>query len=120
VLDPDVVVRADRAAGPAGAPTEVHGAPAVARNAMAFSARGRFAQVALFAVLGVSEAQTFLADKPVSFIFGVGKVNAARLARDGFHRIADLQCASEVARMRRYGEERRRLARLARGIDPAR
>jgi DNA polymerase-4 len=70
-----------------------------------------------FAVLGGSEAPTFLAPKPVSFIFGVGKVSAARLARDGFHRIADLQRASEVEMMRRYGEEGRRLARLARGID---
>lgn len=47
VLDPDVVVRADRAAVPAGVPTEVHGAPAAAKNALAFSARARFAQVAL-------------------------------------------------------------------------
>ena len=62
-----------------------------------------------FAVLGGSEAQAFLADKPVSFIFGVGKVSAARFARDGFHRIADLQRVSEVALMRRYGEEGRRL-----------
>jgi DNA polymerase-4 len=54
---------------------------------------------------------------PVSFIFGVGKVSAARLARDGFHRIADLQRVSEVTLMRRYGEDGRRLARLARGID---
>ena len=47
VLAPDVVVRADRAAVPASAPTEVRGAPAVARNALAFSGRARFAQVAL-------------------------------------------------------------------------
>ena len=70
-----------------------------------------------FAVLGASEAAGFLAPKPVSFIFGVGKVSAARLARDGFHRIADLQRVGEVEMMRRYGEEGRRLARLARGID---
>jgi DNA polymerase-4 len=70
-----------------------------------------------FAVLGASEAPTFLAPKPVSFIFGVGKVSAARLARDGFARIANLQQASEVEMMRRYGAEGRRLARLARGID---
>jgi DNA polymerase-4 len=70
-----------------------------------------------FAVLGASEAQTFLAPKLVSFIFGVGKVSAARLTRDGFARIADLQRASEVEMMRRYGAEGRRLARLARGID---
>jgi DNA polymerase-4 len=39
------------------------------------------------------------------------------LARDGFHRIADLQKMSEIEMLRRYGEEGRRLARLARGID---
>jgi DNA polymerase IV len=70
-----------------------------------------------FAVLGVDEAQAFLAPKPVGFIFGVGKVSAAQLARDGFHLIADLQKTSEVELMRRYGEEGRRLARLARGLD---
>src|SRR5262245_64117863 len=47
VLAPDVVVRADRAAVPDSAPTEVRGAPAVARNALAFSGRAQFAQVAL-------------------------------------------------------------------------
>ena len=73
-----------------------------------------------FAVMGASEAPAFLAPKPVGFIFGVGKASAARLARDGFHRIADLQQASEIEMMRRYGEEGRRLARLARGIDPRR
>jgi RNA polymerase sigma-70 factor (ECF subfamily) len=47
LLDPDVVVRADRTAVPVGAPTEVRGAPAVAKNALAFSGRARFAQVGL-------------------------------------------------------------------------
>jgi DNA polymerase IV len=70
-----------------------------------------------FAVLGASEAPGFLAPKPVSFIFGVGKASAARFARDGFARIADLQNVSEVEMMRRYGEEGRRLARLSRGVD---
>ena len=70
-----------------------------------------------FAVLSATEAPDFLAPKPVAFIFGVGKVSAARLARDGFARIADLQKVSEVEMMRRYGEEGRRLARLSRGID---
>jgi DNA polymerase-4 len=70
-----------------------------------------------FAVLGGGEAAAFLAPKPVSFIYGVGKASAGRYARDGFHRIADLQRISEIELMRRYGEEGRRLARLARGID---
>ncbi len=70
-----------------------------------------------FAVLSAAEAPTFLAPKPVSFIFGVGKASAARLARDGFHRISDLQHASEIDLMRRYGEEGRRLWRLSHGMD---
>jgi DNA polymerase-4 len=70
-----------------------------------------------FAVLGPGEAAAFLAPKPVSFIFGIGKASAARFARDGLHRIADLQRISEVEMMRRYGEEGRRLSRLARGLD---
>jgi DNA polymerase-4 len=70
-----------------------------------------------FAVLSASEAPAFLAPKPVGFIFGVGKVSAQRLARDGLNRIADLQQLSETELLRRYGEEGRRLGRLARGID---
>jgi DNA polymerase-4 len=70
-----------------------------------------------FAVLSASDAPVFLGPKPVSFIYGVGKVSAARYAQDGFHRIADLQRTSEIELMRRYGEEGRRLARLARGFD---
>jgi DNA polymerase-4 len=70
-----------------------------------------------FAVLGTNEAPTFLAPRPVSFIYGVGKASAARYARDGFHRIADLQRVSEADLARRYGEEGRRLSRLSRGLD---
>jgi DNA polymerase-4 len=70
-----------------------------------------------FAVLSAAEAPGFLAPKPVSFIFGIGAVSAARYARDGLHRIADLQQAGEIELMRRYGEEGRRLSRLSRGID---
>ena len=70
-----------------------------------------------FAVLGARDAPAFLAPKPVSFIFGVGAVSAARYARDGFNRIADLQRAGEMELLRRYGEEGRRLSRLAHGID---
>src|SRR5215212_3269314 len=47
VLDPDVVVRADRAAVPPGGPMEVHGAQAVAKQALTFSRRARLAQPAL-------------------------------------------------------------------------
>jgi DNA polymerase IV len=70
-----------------------------------------------FAVLGQSEAVTFLADKPVGFIYGVGAVSAAKLASDGFRTIADLQRGEERDLMRRYGAEGARLWLLARGID---
>ena len=70
-----------------------------------------------FAVLGAAEAVSFLAGKPVGFIYGVGAVSAAKLAADGFRTIADLQRADEHDLMRRYGEEGLRLWRLARGID---
>jgi len=70
-----------------------------------------------FAVLSAADAPAFLAPKPVSFIFGVGAVSAARYARDGLHRVADLQQAGEIELIRRYGEEGRRLSRLSRGID---
>jgi len=70
-----------------------------------------------FAVLGETEAVSFLAGKPVGFIYGVGAVSAAKLAADGFRTIADLQRADERDLMRRYGEEGLRLWRLARGID---
>src|SRR6476646_1925294 len=70
-----------------------------------------------FAVLGAAEAATFLAPKPVSLIFGVGKVAQARLAKDGLRTIGDLQRAGETELMRRYGGEGARLYRLAHGRD---
>jgi RNA polymerase sigma factor (sigma-70 family) len=48
VLDPDVVVRADRAAAPAGVPVEVRGAAAAAEQALLFGRRrAEFARPAL-------------------------------------------------------------------------
>ena len=70
-----------------------------------------------FAVLGSGEAAAFLAPRPVSFIYGVGKAAERRLAKDGYRLIADLQRADERALIRHYGAEGQRLYRLARGID---
>jgi DNA polymerase IV len=70
-----------------------------------------------FAVLGGTEAAAFLAPKPVTLIFGVGKMSQQRLARDGLRTIGDLQRAGESELRRRYGVEGARLARLARGLD---
>jgi DNA polymerase-4 len=70
-----------------------------------------------FAVLSQEEAVSFLAPRPVGFIWGVGKASAARLEQDGYRVISDLQRAEETDLMKRYGVEGRRLWRLARGID---
>lgn len=70
-----------------------------------------------FAMLGRAEAMSFLAPKPISIIFGVGKVTQERLARDGFRTIADVQRHDERELMRRLGAEGQRLSRLARGVD---
>jgi RNA polymerase sigma-70 factor (ECF subfamily) len=47
LLDPDVVLRADRAAGPTPAPIVIRGAHAVAKGALLASERARFTQPAL-------------------------------------------------------------------------
>lgn len=70
-----------------------------------------------FAVLDQDEARVMLAERPVGFIFGVGPATASRLAQHGFRTIVDLQRANEIDLMRQYGDEGRRLWRLARGID---
>jgi DNA polymerase-4 len=70
-----------------------------------------------FAILDLAEATSFLAPKPVTFIFGVGKASQQRLARDGLRTIGDIQRIDPHEMMRRYGAEGARLARLSRGID---
>ena len=70
-----------------------------------------------FSVFAPAEAPAFLAPRPVTFIWGVGKAMAAELAREGYRTIADLQRADEAVLMRRFGAEGQRLGRLARGID---
>jgi DNA polymerase-4 len=73
-----------------------------------------------FTILAPEDAPAFLAPRPVSFIWGIGKVSAQRFERDGFRLIADLQRAAEADLMRRYGAEGQRLWRLARGMDARR
>ena len=70
-----------------------------------------------FAIIGRAEAQSFLADKPVGLIWGVGKVMQARLARDDIRLIGDFQRRDLGDLMRAYGSEGQRYHRLARGED---
>ena len=73
-----------------------------------------------FAVIGKAEAVSFLADKPVSLLWGVGKAMRERLARDGITRIGELAGLGEEALTLRYGSIGRRLALCARGEDDRR
>ena len=70
-----------------------------------------------FSVIGKAEALTFLKDKPVSLIWGVGKAFNAALERDGVRTIGQLQVMEENELMRRYGTMGQRLFRLSRGMD---
>jgi DNA polymerase-4 len=70
-----------------------------------------------FSVIGEAEAVSFLADKPVSLIWGVGKVFAANLAADGIRTIGQLQRMEQEDLLRRYGVMGSRLYHLSRGED---
>jgi len=70
-----------------------------------------------FAIIGKAETLGFLAEQPVALIYGVGKVFAETLRKDGFETIGQLQRTAPEDLMRRYGETGARLAKLARGED---
>ncbi|MGF9692599.1 DNA polymerase IV [Rhizobium sp. 0TCS1.26] len=70
-----------------------------------------------FSVIGEAEALEFLAPRPVTTIWGVGKAFAATLEADGIRTIGQLQRMEEGDLMRRYGSMGQRLFRLSRGID---
>jgi len=70
-----------------------------------------------FSVIGKAEALSFLRDKPVTMIWGVGKAFAATLEKDGIRTIGQLQTMDETALMKRYGVMGRRLYHLSRGQD---
>jgi DNA polymerase-4 len=70
-----------------------------------------------FSVIGQEEAVSFLATRPVTTIWGVGKAFAATLEADGIRLIGQLQVMEEDTLMRRYGTMGQRLYRLSRGID---
>lgn len=73
-----------------------------------------------FAVIGREEAVSFLAEQPVTMIWGVGKAFAEVLARDGIRMISQLQKLERGDLMGRYGVMGDRLYRLSRGQDDRR
>ena len=70
-----------------------------------------------FSVLGRSETLSFLASRPVGFIWGVGKSTQEELARDGITSIGQIQQMEKPDLLRRYGSMGTRLYHLARGED---
>ena len=70
-----------------------------------------------FSVIGEEEALAFLAPKPVSLIWGVGKAFDAALERDGIRTIGQLQKMERGDLIRRYGQMGDRLWHLSRGLD---
>ncbi|MDE2667677.1 MAG: DNA polymerase IV [Acidobacteriota bacterium] len=73
-----------------------------------------------FSVIGRAEARTFLSDKPVSLLWGVGKAMGRRLREDGITLIGELARIDEAELVARYGKIGRRLWLCARGEDDRR
>ena len=70
-----------------------------------------------FFVLGPDECIEFLREKPVGFIWGVGKAMQDKLHADGIRLIGQLHSMEKSDLMRRYGSMGARLYHLSRGED---
>ena len=70
-----------------------------------------------FSIIGEAGARDFLASKPVTLIWGIGKVGAAQLAQDGITTIGQIQEMELQPLAQRYGQMGLRLYHLARGED---
>mgnify|MGYP000235863139 CR=1 FL=1 len=69
------------------------------------------------AIIGQEETTRFLADKPVTIIYGIGKKFGERMHKDGITHIGQLQEMDLKELSGRYGEIGARLYYLARGED---
>ncbi|WP_445682021.1 DNA polymerase IV [Radicibacter daui] len=70
-----------------------------------------------FSIIGKAETLDFLAPKPVSLIWGVGKAMQQKLAGDGIHTIGQIRGLDEKLLMKRYGRMGPHLWRLSQGLD---
>jgi DNA polymerase IV len=70
-----------------------------------------------FSVIGKGEMLAFLAQRPVSTIWGVGAAMQAKLARDGITTIGQLQALPLDVLAKRYGGMGEHMFRLSRGMD---
>jgi len=70
-----------------------------------------------FSVIGRAETLSFLADKPVRFVWGIGQSTSERLAKDGLTTLGQIQTMAERDLVARYGKLGAHLWHLARGHD---
>ncbi len=70
-----------------------------------------------FSVIGKRETSAFLADKPVSMIWGVGKAMQKSLAKRGITKIHQLHSYEKSDLLRHFGTMGARLYHLSRGQD---
>src|SRR6185436_7251201 len=70
-----------------------------------------------FSVIGKEETLSFLADKPVRFIWGIGQKTSESLAKDGLTTLGQIQAMAERDLVARYGKLGAHLWHLARGQD---
>jgi DNA polymerase-4 len=68
-------------------------------------------------IIGAAEVERVLPGLPVSRIWGIGKVTAARLEKSGVRTIGDLRARPMEWLMEQFGAEAQRYFNLARGID---
>jgi DNA polymerase-4 len=73
-----------------------------------------------FSVIGRAEALSFLAERPVSLIWGVGKITQAALVRQGISTVGQLQAMDKKELIRRFGAIGSRFYHLSRGEDDRR
>ncbi|MBO6520150.1 MAG: DNA polymerase IV [Rhodospirillales bacterium] len=70
-----------------------------------------------FAAIGREEAVTFLAEKPVGILWGVGRALRKKLEYDGIAKVGDLHKYDEAELVARYGAIGTRLKRFSEGKD---
>ncbi|HUT51549.1 MAG TPA: DNA polymerase IV [Alphaproteobacteria bacterium] len=73
-----------------------------------------------FAVIGRAESGSFLAEQPISLIWGVGPALQKKLHAGGIRTIGQLRAFDEAALIARYGAMGRRLYWFCRGEDTRR
>ena len=71
-----------------------------------------------FSIIGKKEAKTFLSERSISDVIGVGKQLQTRLIRDGISQIKHLQNKDVSELVQKYGKIGVRLSNFSNGIDP--